>query len=262
MTKYSVVQYVPDPIADERINIGVIAVGEDGAFGQFLRYWTRVARFGHEDIQFLRDFAKATGAQLSGKQSQLDPKLDVERLELWATDWANTIQLTEPRGTLESAEDAVAAVAKRVLKAPRKRERGRTRIVAVNHGRAALSQALESRKRDPDEYLQQKVTLSGEYDAHEFDIGVANGTMIAVARGLSFDVKIRESLDKELTEVKWAIDDIRRVDEGTRLAVLAIPQASRTRLIDQTMKTVKGLGGTLILDDSIDEWAEETVSLL
>jgi Protein of unknown function (DUF3037) len=54
---YSVVQYLPDPVTDERVNIGVITYGDGGIRCRFLRTWTRVRMFGGEDVSFLREFA-------------------------------------------------------------------------------------------------------------------------------------------------------------------------------------------------------------
>jgi len=47
---YTVVQCVPDPIAGERINIGVIVLGEGRLSCRFVRTWRRVAQFAREDI--------------------------------------------------------------------------------------------------------------------------------------------------------------------------------------------------------------------
>ena len=56
---YSIVQYVPDPIADERINVGVIATGENGTVRvRFLGHWQRVHQFGRGDVSFLQEFAR------------------------------------------------------------------------------------------------------------------------------------------------------------------------------------------------------------
>ncbi|MBD2774779.1 DUF3037 domain-containing protein [Iningainema tapete] len=57
VSRYSIIQYVPDPIADERINIGVVVFNEDAVKSRFLTNWERVRLFGMEDIDFLKDFA-------------------------------------------------------------------------------------------------------------------------------------------------------------------------------------------------------------
>src|SRR6266700_2867713 len=49
-TTYTVVQYVPDPIADERLNVGVIAVSGGRARSRFLTNWRRAERFGNASV--------------------------------------------------------------------------------------------------------------------------------------------------------------------------------------------------------------------
>src|SRR4051812_34186562 len=102
--RYTVVQYVPDPIADERINIGVIAFTEDRIVPRFLHDWSRVRRFGGADVSFLKAFARQLHEEVS-------PALFLDGFEravgnvnagsiLSASEnWMNSIQLTAPRAS-------------------------------------------------------------------------------------------------------------------------------------------------------------------
>ena len=45
-SRYSIIQYVPNPIADERIHIGVLAFDENLVKVSFLKNWQRVKDFG------------------------------------------------------------------------------------------------------------------------------------------------------------------------------------------------------------------------
>lgn len=108
-SRYSVIQYVPNPIADERINIGVIVFDEKIIKVHFLRSWERVKAFGKEDIRFLRDFARRMGE--ASKNGLLFPNDDpnngqsrVDRLRKVSRGWINSIQFTEPRGSLENVD--------------------------------------------------------------------------------------------------------------------------------------------------------------
>ena len=96
---YTVVQYVPDPLAGERINIGVFAYGEGRILCRFLQNWNRVRAFGGEDIQFLLDFTERAKS------------FTAEQVKKMAANWNHSIQLTEPRGWLTSPEDLLAEVA-------------------------------------------------------------------------------------------------------------------------------------------------------
>ena len=48
ISRYSVIRYVPDPLREEHINIGVIVVAEDGSFAdcRFLSNWEKAKKFG------------------------------------------------------------------------------------------------------------------------------------------------------------------------------------------------------------------------
>jgi hypothetical protein len=56
-SRYSVIHYVPNLIADERINIGVIAFNNNVVRIRFVKNSQRVRHFGMEEIDFLKDFA-------------------------------------------------------------------------------------------------------------------------------------------------------------------------------------------------------------
>ena len=55
MPQTLIVQYVPDAVTNERINIGVIVLDENRASAAFLSNWGRVKQFAGRDIQFLQD---------------------------------------------------------------------------------------------------------------------------------------------------------------------------------------------------------------
>lgn len=113
---YSIIQYVPNPIADERINFGVLVFDEHSVRTRFLQNWGRVRSFGKpESIDFLKDFADKMEA--AAKDGLLFPGEVLgkvprcERMTKIARDWMNSIQITEPRGSLlgvdELLEDTV-----------------------------------------------------------------------------------------------------------------------------------------------------------
>src|SRR4051812_35427524 len=119
-TRYSVIQYVPDPVADERVNIGVVAFSDDDVRVRFLANWDRVRHFGLTDVRFLKDFARRLGGAVSaepflplsiGQRTTIDAK----RIAEIAGEWVNGIQFTEPRASLSSVEELIAEVAQRFL---------------------------------------------------------------------------------------------------------------------------------------------------
>src|SRR4051794_17238730 len=104
--RYSVIQYVPDPATDERINFGVVAFSPGEAHARFVRNWRRIGSFG-PDIAFLKEFARQVEA-IAAAQVALPvdaSPVEPEALEAVAGQWMNSIQITTPRAsTLEPAQ--------------------------------------------------------------------------------------------------------------------------------------------------------------
>lgn len=114
---------MPDPIADERINIGAIAFDDNQVQVHFLSRWDRVSRFAPvADVSFLRDFARQmnqvsqAGLLFPGDRPNDLPKH--ERLTQLAQGWMNSIQFTEPRGSLADVETLLADIVKSHLVEP------------------------------------------------------------------------------------------------------------------------------------------------
>lgn len=96
---YCIIQYVPNPIADERINIGVPVFDEHSVRTRFLQNWERVQSFGlAEDIDGLKDFAGRMEVAAKDGTLFLADAIRHERMTKIARDWCNSIQFTEPRG--------------------------------------------------------------------------------------------------------------------------------------------------------------------
>src|SRR5258706_9088964 len=113
-SKYTVVQFVPNPTAEERVNIGVMTWDHVGVRSQFLDNWRRVRAFSAGEVGFVRDIA----AELAGRTAAqgalpLDDvgRIDDERMEALARKWRHCIQFTPPRGSLKNADDLLAELA-------------------------------------------------------------------------------------------------------------------------------------------------------
>lgn len=106
---YSIIQYVPNPIANERINMGVLIFDEKEIKVRFLKNWKRVKFFGTGDITFLRDFesqmqeAVSQGLLFPGDSLLDQPRQ--ERLQRVSENWMNSIQFTEPNFSLKSLDN-------------------------------------------------------------------------------------------------------------------------------------------------------------
>src|SRR3954471_19980759 len=95
-----VVQYVPDAVMNERINVGVVVLDAGKARALFLSKWQRVRSFAGHDVSFLRELEH---------ESRHWDEPTVRRL---ASQWTGSIQFTSPRFTLLRPDEAVVDAAR------------------------------------------------------------------------------------------------------------------------------------------------------
>ena len=257
VSRYTVVQYVPDPVADERMNIGVIAYDEHGVHSRFLSRWDRVESFGGEDVSFLKDFAAEVARSGSAGQLPLAMgrrTIDASIIEKIVVNWRNSIQLTDPRSATIRAEDLLRSVSDRFLRAPAPRKpRVADRRRAAKLGFEAL------RKQVPLESIERGERLPGRYTTHEFEIVVRNGSVVEAARALSFEVSEAKVLQDQIDAAAWAIEDLRGVSgeqgELPELSVLAIPPRTSSKTYNSARDLLTTLGAKVVLPDTMESWA-------
>lgn len=271
--KYTVIQYVPDPIADERINVGVLVFDRQIVRTRFVSKWDRIRQFANQDIQFLKNFARGIAeTDLPARTLNMfeqNKVLSEELISAMAGSWINTIQFTEPRASLKNVDDLLGDVAERFLYEPRRNKRGfRDRLAAVRAARAGIRHVLAERVGDDaSKFLKQQYPVQGKLQSHTFDVAVANGTLYFAANGVSFELPKAKELQVSLDAVAWAINDVRSFDLDIPLAVVALPPKDDTRehkkllqLYRNTVKVYTGLGAEVITEQDIEPWAARMIS--
>lgn len=273
-SKYSVIQYVPDPIADERINIGVLAFDDQNVRVEFLHHWDRVRCFSKTDTSFLHDFVKQM--RESAESGLLFPSDKAnneipphERLESFALESMNSIQFTQPRASLRDVESLIENVtAKFLVDKPKVKSNGRDRQYAArittSKIRGAFNEYFSANNKKWKDYF--KHDLSGQKGKHEFDVVVANGTPHLAAHGISFEVQVNQLL---IDSVYWRVGDIKEQMPDFPIAVIALPpkhefldRQDRKRLENLYQKSTEILRGmnTEVLDESqVEPWAKKTL---
>ena len=268
-SRYSVIQYVPNPIADERINIGVLAFDDQDVKVKFLSRWNRVSCFGpSSDLLVIKDFAtrmrEATenGLLFPGDEPSDTPRH--ERLAKISKGWINSIQFTAPRGSLEPLDALLEDVIETYLMEPsektrRLRDRQTAARVTTSKIRHALQQVYDSDRAK--ELLKEDFEIRGRHQPHTFDVTVANGRPIFSAHGISFEVQTPEHLRESLA---WKITDIKEAKPDFPLAIVALPPVPETsdyarleNLYRSTMKTYTDLGAEVLEEEKIEKWASD-----
>jgi hypothetical protein len=266
-TFYSIVQYVPDPIRDERANVGVVVFGDGQVRTRFLHNWTRVRQFGSEDISFLQQFANRA-------KSWSDPevplpglgeavRLDESGLRAIAGRWLNTIQFTEPRASTLEPEALLNEMANRMLtEAPTRRTAYRDRRIAGKIARDSVREALKSRVgNDWRQLMKRRETrIPGQLDEHSLDVVVGNGNLRFAAQGLSFENDDDKEVDRDVKITAWTVDDIRNAKAGLELAVVALPPRHASMVYDHALHIFQELHAEVVPETAVKEWAERVAS--
>jgi len=264
-TFYSIIQYLPDPIIDERINVGVIVYGDGHIRTKFLKKWKRIEQFGNEDVSFLKDFA----TRLQKEQHSLySVNIDENILKEMIGSWINCIQFTQPKPSLENADSLLSYLAKRFLhddfaEASQKGRKGITRGKIINMATKALESHLKVRFGErARKFLKKKPTIAGYHDRHILDIGLGNKEICFVAEGLLLTPHKTQSLLREIDALKWSVDDIMKKTSDLPLAILMPPPEEVSDLYQNTVDVFMKLGADIVPTDKIDEMAEKAAKIV
>jgi Protein of unknown function (DUF3037) len=270
-SKYSIIQYVPNPIADERINIGVLAFDDHRTLVYFLRNWDRVRRFGMEDIGFLKDFAARTrevaesGLLFPGDENNEIPKHD--RLLRVAQSWMNSIQFTEPRASLKELDRVLEDAIKKfliepVLDKPKLLDRQGAARKTISSVKRAVKKFTKEEYQD---LVKEKYVLRGTLKGHEIDIAVANGHPYLAAQGISFEIHPPENL---LDALSWTITDIKDNNRDFPLGVVVFPpknlEGKQDKLLERkfqnTTEIYRDLGAKILIESEVESWVSNILN--
>jgi hypothetical protein len=259
-SNYTIIQYCPDPVGDERLNIGVIAWDAGGAHVEFVETWERARSFGGRNVAFLRDFAQSMQSRLSEEMELLVDELTDGLVEQLIGDVAHSVQLTPARGDSEDAQKLVSSLASRFLYSPPPRaKKARDRRTAAGHAYRAIKAAVSGQAPDA---AKPRVlfhrNLAGKFGDHQFDVILANGRPLAAADALSFEIRSKGLLQREVDATAWALDDVRRLHQDMPLAVFVLPPTNTEteKVFRSAAKIFKGLGAKMTDSESaMARWA-------
>jgi hypothetical protein len=274
VSRYSIIQYVPDPIASERINLGVLVFDEDEIRVRFLESWKRVYCFGAENIDFLRDFAaRMNNAVDDGLFVPGEPNTDLspqERLLKISQEWQNVVQITPPRKSLGDLEIVLDEVASIFLKEPSLGAKSvlRDRHAAAQITKSTVRQVLKRRfqkKTIVRDLLNSNNSILGRRESHQFDATVVNGRPYFAVHGVSFEVNTPKSTTEA---VSWMISDVRDRNKDIPLAVMVLPPKPKTLeyknlmpLYERKIELYQELGARILGEQDLESWAEEQLGV-
>lgn len=273
LTYFSIIRYVPDPIREEQINIGIIAINPDIKFGivKFTEDFDRARRFGSEDIQFLKDFSEYLKNQIP-KEPFLFPEklLSAEQLKKIAIDWRNSIQFSEPKISKLSVEEVIDREFKRFIPSPpMKKEVTLHKRKVIRSAKGYLSQALKIRFRQQNiiqQLLRTDERIQGKRDIYTLPLVIKNEHPYLGASALSFTILDINKLVEEVRATAWVIEDVKIAQPQLRLAVLAEPPKRYDTKVNEIYEKWKSiyteLGSEFIEENKLEKWARDVVERL
>src|SRR5438034_5730122 len=195
--RYSIAQYAPSPVRDERLNVGVVVVGVESSY--LGSKWLGPSEFGRlKRLGFVTEFGFLTELARSFAESRTaDGQLegvatgpwDADALDRASHEWANTVRLTSPRGVIHDRGDALVESLFRQLvadpTAPRKRARDR-RWIQGRVGRTLRKAVQDTHPQvDPSKYVVKSAPVRGGIDRHTVDYELRNGQPLQFIESLA-----------------------------------------------------------------------------
>lgn len=254
---YSVLQYIPDPVRDERVNFGVLAFGGGQVCRVFLSNWTRVRSFAQADVAFLKRLVHETG------------DWDEAAIRRLAEQWTGSIRITTPSASLLAPDALVLDASKRFLIDSVPAMLGyRPRTTAVKTARTWVKEKLKERVGGRWRALlrDEKYHLPGTHKAYEFDIAVGNGQPYFAMQALSFEVPNTKPLEKEIEATAWRVKEVHDASPGLPIGVFTFPPdgegSDRTRLYEEARQIFGDLEVAVIDEQHLPAWASDMVAAL
>lgn len=269
VSRYSIIQYVPNPIADERINIGIVAFNNQLVKTRFVKSWKRIRCFAlnDSDITLLQEFQekmqKLASLGLLFSENIEDKIENLDRLNKVAQSWGNSIQFTEPKGSLDDPDTLLKDIVDTLLIEPIEPQVPlfRDRQTAVKVVRKKIKDVLKEFGKDAEEYYKKDYRLTGHYDRHKFDVAVANGKTYFAAQAISFEIQTTEQV---ISSTSWMISDVKRMQPNIPLGIIILPPNKESpyfeqveEIYKQSKSTYLSLGAEVVEENNIESWTHD-----
>jgi hypothetical protein len=193
--EFFLVRYVPDPVKNEFVNVGVLLrpAGPDGGAAELrlTRDWSRVRCLDPDaDTEMLESIESEMRQRLAGQDADLKPLMTVIE-----DSFSHLLQLTEPRGCLVENLSAGMDEMMRLYVEPRK-ARGRAALT----GRAALLRSMRTHFEQARvwDLMRRRIAASAYTqpgDPLKLDCGYRPNGLIRIFHAVSLDA------DAELAKV-------------------------------------------------------------
>jgi len=260
-TFYSVIKYVPDPVADESINVGVAVFSGRRVRLAFTSEWNRARQLAARDPKAL----KRVVADLATQEKQ--GALSEEVIRRYAESWRNQVQWTPPRASVKDLDQLISEVSSLYLprfatdavKAVRRPGKRRAIRIAITELTNQLTAKLHAPRRKARQLLKTDHVAAGKYEQHQLDLAIVNGHLKAGAFALSFAVANKQQLKRDIDAVAFGVEDVIRQQRRVPMFVLGYTEDPNGDDVKRAQALFNQLNSTFVPNSRIPAWSKTLV---
>lgn len=258
--KYSVIQYVHDSIADERVNVGVAVFTESGTIVRWPATFKRMSLLGgRAEISFVREALRNLERAGRGQASLGgEPGFDETMAERMADEWNGALRISKPRPTtLESGHLLQTLLPRLFGDAPVRQEGRRTRRVAAGLLLRVSEGLTTTLPREAAGHIRHEQPVIGKAGTYFPTVSVANGTPRLCVFPLSLETHDHETALHRMRSDAWAVRDIREHHEvDVQAAFFALLDTSTEDVVDEARRVAEQAGAQLFGESDRDRLAD------
>jgi DUF3037 family protein len=246
-TPFAVIKFLPDPIRDEPINVGIIGTVEGQLEGRLLSSFGQLrSRLPSEDLKSLE-------LALRFLRSSIDRSPDLSLARLVETQSGQVTFSALMGGLTEDPSsflDDQFEIYVKSAEVPHRAELGESRTQIRNRIRKFISAI----GRDSEPFAIAKKPVRGKYGTHSFDFGFLNGK-VTLVQAISFQTQEQYALGEAKILTLSAIDTRERLGDDVDVLAVVSPPREATPYYDEARRILQSK--TTIVD--LDSQAEAMV---
>lgn len=262
MSHYTVIKYVPNPLTDECINVGVIAFDGNQVIAQLTSDFSRARAFAKTDPKLLR-------ATLSDFRQLIEQNaLNEFKIRRICDSWQNEVQFTTPRVSALPVDQLLSEVVPQFLPS-QNREASVQRVgkrravkVAVELLTGRITDRFHTTKAVARKLIRLDYEAPGRLEQHEFDLALVNGELKLAAIALSFARENKAQLKRDLDAAAFVMEDMRKMNRRLPLVVLGYRADSAPEDIRRAETLFANWDAKVITETKVDAWAGTVVQAL
>ena len=241
---YTIIQYVPDPVAGERVNVGVAAFSNGLVKTRFLVNWQRVKDLWRKDTLDLE------------RLEAIFRGVDESRLIEMTKTWGNSIQFTTPNASIRSLEETVDVAAKRFLLDPElSTSHTRKHSDVVIFAKNSLLDAFTRRfgARTSKDLIKRHIEIEGRIGLkRRFDLAFCKTEPLHVIQALSFAGS--KSAERQVHATAYLVEEIK---DKVPITIVVAPPSSTASHVDfeNARKTFDALAVAMVEEREFPEVA-------